>query len=280
MSCVGTVDGAITCLAKALQKAGIDDAMREARLITAMGLGIDRARLALALQDPIGNADLQMLLETAGPRLEGRPLSHVLGQRAFYNHDFRVTPDVLDPRPDTETLVDAALARPFRRVLDLGTGSGAILLSLLDGRPDACGLGTDISEAALGIARVNAARLRVQDRSDFLLSDWFAQVEGGFDLIVSNPPYIALDEMDALAPELAFEPRMALTDEGDGLSAYRVIVPGAGGHLRPGGWLMVEIGWRQGPAAGRMFADAGFADIDVLPDLDGRDRVVQGRWPG
>ena len=276
-----TVADAVSFLSNVLTEAGIEDATREARLIVSEVFGIARARLSLAMHDPFDEADMQCLLDAASARLERQPLSHVLGKRAFYNHEFRITPDVLDPRPETETLVSAALSLPFDRVLDLGVGSGAILLSLLDCRPKAKGIGTDLSEAALAIARVNAKRLGLEMRAGFLVSDWYVDLpRGTFDLIVSNPPYIALDEMAGLAPELFFEPRMALTDEGDGLSAYRVIVPGAGAPLRPGGWLMVEIGWQQGAAVQAMFADAGFADIAVLPDLDGRDRVVQGRWPG
>jgi release factor glutamine methyltransferase len=202
-------------------------------------------------------------------------VAQLLGYRDFWKHRFIVTPDVLDPRPDTEALVAEALRRPFARVLDLGTGTGAILLSLLAERPAATGLGTDLSEAALTVARRNAAALRLADRADFAPADWFAGVAGQFDLIVSNPPYIAAAEMAGLAPEVRdWEPHLALTPGGDGLDAYRAIARGAGAHLAPGGRLVVEIGAAQGAAVAAIMAGAGLGPVRVLPDLDGRDRVV------
>ena len=164
-------------------------------------------------------------------------------------------------------------------MLDLGTGSGCILLSLLAERPLATGLGTDLSPAALEVAAQNAEALGVAKRTKLMQSDWFANVAGRHDLILSNPPYIAASEMPELAPELAHEPRLALTDEGDGLSAYRAITAGAGAHLVPGGWLMVETGWTQGAQVAAMVRQAGFEEVHLRPDLDGRDRVVLGRWP-
>ena len=207
-------------------------------------------------------------------------MSHLLGYRDFYEHRFQVNRDALDPRPETETLVRAALEMPFSHVLDLGTGSGCILLSLLAARPGATGVGTDLSEKALAVARRNTAGLELDRRVALTRSDWFEDVAGQFDLIVSNPPYIAKDEMAELAPELGYEPRLALTDEADGLSAYRAITAGAGAHLTAGGFLMVEIGWRQGPQVSELFRKNGFDDVKILPDLDGRDRVIQGTWCG
>ena len=211
-------------------------------------------------------------------RLARQPVSQIRGWRHFWNHRFIVTPDVLDPRPDTETLVAHALQDPFARVLDLGTGSGAILISLLAARPGASGTGTDLSLAALAVAEANARAIGVA--ATFLQCDWFQGVSGRFDLIVSNPPYIAAAEMAALDPEVRdWEPHLALTPGGDGLGAYRAITAGAGHHLEPGGRLMVEIGPTQGDAVAGMFAVAGLGDIAVLPDLDGRDRVVRARAP-
>jgi release factor glutamine methyltransferase len=212
-------------------------------------------------------------------RQNREPMAHVVGTREFWKHSFIVTKDVLDPRPETEALVETALEVSFDRVLDLGTGSGCILVSLLDERPHASGLGADMSEAALDVAAQNAMALDVYERCDLTQSDWFEAVNGTFDLIVSNPPYIALNEMDGLSPELGHEPRMALTDEGDGLSCYRIITAGAEAHLATGGWLMVEIGPTQGAEVSQMFRTAGLVDVGIRPDLDGRDRVVVGQKP-
>ena len=218
-------------------------------------------------------AHLQRLIARRARR---EPISHISGKRAFWMHEFEVTPDVLDPRPDTETLVEAALKHRFDTVLDLGTGSGCILLSLLHERPAARGIGTDLSEAALVVAKRNADRVGVADRVSWAVSNWFSSVTGTYDLIVSNPPYIALDEMAGLAPELDYEPRMALTDEQDGLSAYRAITQDAMRHLNPQGRLMVEIGPTQAAAVSDLFARASLVDLHVHQDLDGRDRVVSG----
>ena len=210
-------------------------------------------------------------------RAAHEPLSHLLGYRDFYKHRFFVTADVLDPRPDSETLIEAALTVPFQTVLDLGTGSGCILLSLLAERRDSAGVGADMSAAALAVAQRNAVALNVE-KVRFVTSDWFTDIEGQFDLIVSNPPYIAADEMTDLQPEVRdHEPRMALTDEADGLTCYRTIIAAAPDYLTEGGHLLVEIGPTQGPAVSAMFAAQGFAEIRVIADLDGRNRVVFGQ---
>lgn len=209
-------------------------------------------------------------------RARREPISHIVGKRAFWMHDFIVTSDVLDPRPDTETLVEVALGFAFDTVLDLGTGSGCIVLSLLHERPMSRGQGVDLSPAALDVARRNADIVDVADRVSWQASDWFADVRGRFDLIVSNPPYIAQSEMPDLAPELGFEPRIALTDEGDGLSAYRILTADAPRYLTPGGRLVVEIGLTQAKDVTRLFSQAGFRDVTVHTDLDGRNRVVSG----
>ncbi len=257
-----------------LQAAGIDGAAREARLLLAHVTGLSAARLGSEMGE-IAAPDVAARYEAIVARRASRePVSHITGKRLFFNHEFQVSPAVLDPRPETEALVLAALGTPFNRVLDLGTGSGAILLSLLAERDGATGVGTDLSDAALTVARENARRLDLAERCVFQKADWFAGVTGPFDLIVSNPPYIAQNEMANLAPELSHEPAMALTDGADGLSAYRAICDGVLANLAPDGRLMVEIGRTQGAAVAALMAAAGLADITVLPDLDGRDRVV------
>ncbi|RDD71757.1 peptide chain release factor N(5)-glutamine methyltransferase [Paracoccus versutus] len=261
-----------------LAQAGVPGAAEDARLLLAHALDLPRHHLAAALAAPLPPEALRRFDATLAARAARQPVSQILGRRAFWKHKFRVTRDTLDPRPETETLVEAALAGPFASVLDLGTGTGAILISLLAERPGARGLGTDISAAALEVARENARTMGVC--ADFLESDWFASVTGQFDLIVSNPPYIALDEMAQLAPEVReWEPRQALTDGADGLSAYRAIAAGAPAHLSPGGRLMVEIGPTQGAAVAALMRAAGLAEPRILPDLDGRDRVVAARKP-
>lgn len=262
-----------------LAAARIDNAARDARALVAFATNRRADRLSLEGGEAVSPEADAAVADLVAQRSARKPVSHLIGRRAFWTHAFLVTPDVLDPRPETEVLVQAALSGPVKRVLDLGTGSGAILLSILADRPSAEGVGTDLSAPALAIAGQNAQGLGVEARVRFVVSDWFAEVSGSFDLIVSNPPYIAQDEMGALAPELAFEPRMALTDEADGLTAYRAIAAGAGAHLTPGGRLMVEIGPTQAEAVSALFAQAGLTDVQVLPDLDGRDRVVSARAP-
>lgn len=264
--------------AEELRTAGVENAMRDARRLMAGALGVDAGRLTLLERDEVTPVVSATFLDAIRQRCEGVPVSHLLGWREFYGRRFEVSRDVLDPRPETEALIAEALREPFEEVLDLGTGSGCIVLTLLAERPAASGVGTDLSAAALEVARRNAQALDVEGRCAFTQSDWFEAVDGTFDLIVSNPPYIAAEEMAGLAPELRHEPRMALTDEADGLNAYRVIAANAGAHLRPGGRLLVEIGWQQGGAVAALFRAAGFAEVTVLPDLDGRDRVVRGRW--
>ncbi len=205
------------------------------------------------------------------------PISHILGEREFFGRTFRVNSDVLDPRPDTETLIEVALSHPFEKVLDLGTGSGCILATLLAERPNATGVATDLSNSALDLARENFSKLGLLDRAISLQGSWFAPVVGQFDMIVSNPPYIAASEMSELQPEVRlYEPRMALTDEADGLECYREIVSGCVDYLTAGGRLVVEIGPTQAGAVSDLFSGAGLENVAVQQDLDGRDRVVSG----
>ena len=258
-----------------LATAAVDDPKHEARAIFGAVLP-PNARFRLPLDKPVPADWLAEMNRILDARVERQPLSQIIGRRDCWKHEFRVTQDTLDPRPDTETLVEAALKAPWNSVLDLGTGTGAILISLLAERPGATGLATDISEAALMIARENAARIGVSAR--FIVADWFDGVAGSFDLIVSNPPYIALAEMADLPPEVArWEPHLALTDGGDGLGAYRAIAAGARVHLNPGGRVLVEIGWQQAADVGAIFAAIG-AETRVLRDLGGRDRVIRASF--
>ena len=264
-----------------LRDAGIEDGSRDARVLLAHALGIGHDRLTLKLQDEMTGPQAALYDAALVARIARQPVAQITGRRLFWGLSFRVTRDVLDPRPETETLVVEALKVPFLKVLDLGTGTGCILLSCLKGMPLARGLGTDISDAALQVAVGNTRDLGLEARTRFRKSDWFGQVTGAFDLIVSNPPYIAAEEMPALAPEVRdWEPHLALTPGGDGLDAYRTIARGAGARLLPGGRLLVEIGPTQGQAVAALFGAEGFAAIRILPDMDGRDRVVAAVKPG
>ncbi len=258
-----------------LSSAGIENPKRDALVLLAHVMGVDQSAVLARLQEPLPQSALYGMDRVVAVRSLHQPVSHITGKRGFWNHEFMVNSDVLDPRPDTETLVAAALEQPFDTVLDLGTGSGAIILSLLAERPQAMGVATDISPKALDIARRNAGRIGVADRVRFVESDWFASLSGRYDLIVGNPPYIAAAEMAGLAPEVRdWEPHLALTPGGDGLGAYRAIATGLDGFLAPGGRALFEIGYRQAADVCAIFADAGFARLEVMKDLSGHDRVV------
>jgi release factor glutamine methyltransferase len=258
-----------------LQNAGIERAGRDLRLLLAFAIGIPPDRLTLVLDDPLSDAAAVRFEAAVQARVSRQPVSQIVGGRQFWGRWFRVTPDVLDPRPETETLIAAALDGTFSRVLDLGTGSGAILITLLAERRLATGTGVDLSEKALSVAAANAASLAVADRAIFLQSDWLRAVSGTFDLVVSNPPYIAEAEMPGLAPEvLQWEPRLALTPGGDGLAAYRSILRDIRLVLTPPGRVLLETGAGQGDAVAALCQAAGLRAVTVLQDIDGRDRVV------
>ncbi|WP_428924700.1 peptide chain release factor N(5)-glutamine methyltransferase [Marinibacterium sp. SX1] len=259
-----------------LRAAGVADPARDARVLLAHAARIEAARVTLIAPEDLEPEIAERYDRLIALRAVRVPVSHLVGERAFYGRQFKVSRDVLDPRPETEILIEAALAEPFGSVLDLGVGSGCILVTLLAEMPTARGMGVDLSEAACLQASANAVLHGVQERARIVVSDWFSHVDTGFDLIVSNPPYIARSEMPGLAPEVRdHEPDMALTDGGDGLGAYRAICAAAPGHLAVGGRLLFEIGPTQGAAVARICEGAGFGQVEVLPDLDGRDRVVR-----
>jgi release factor glutamine methyltransferase len=214
-------------------------------------------------------------------RAAGEPVAYLTGTRGFWTLDLRVTADTLIPRADTERLVELALARlpvdAACRVADLGTGSGAIALAIGSERPRATVVATDASAAALEVARRNAGELRLE-AVDFRQGDWCAALgDETFDLIASNPPYLADDDVHRSEGDLRFEPESALVSGRDGLDAIRRIVSGATMHLRPGGWLLLEHGWEQGDAVRALLHDAGFVEVSTQRDLESRDRVTLGR---
>lgn len=273
---------ALKSAVRRLRAAGVESPERDARRLLAWALGIGTDRLAIALPDTLGEEDAALFEGAVAARLERRPVSQITGRRLFWGREFRLDHTVLDPRPETECLIARALELPFGRILDIGTGTGCILLTLLAERPSAIGVGTDISRAAVSMAEGNAVALGLSDRARIVAALWThamdadERIEGPFDLILSNPPYIARTEMAALAPEVRdWEPRLALTDEGDGLTAYRAIAAEAPALLSPRGRILLEIGPTQSADVCAILASHGLSVTNVHSDLDGRDRVVE-----
>ncbi len=261
-----------------LRAAGVSDPARDARVLLAHAARVDASRVTLIAPEDLSPDIADRYDQLISLRAIRVPVSHLIGEREFYGRKFKVSAEVLDPRPETEILVEAALALPFHRVLDLGVGSGCVLVTLLAEQKDALGWGVDLSYAACLQASVNIDLHKVADRAQIDRSDWFADVTGQFDLIVSNPPYIAADEIGSLADEVRLhEPKMALTDGADGLNAYRAIASGAIAHLEPGGRLLVEVGPTQAAQVSQLFELAGLEHIQIIQDLDGRDRVVSAQ---
>ena len=265
-----------------LKGAGVDSPVMDARLLVQAAADAARADILTDPHRPL-TADQQARLEDyVGRRARREPVSRILGRQGFRNIVLRVTPDVLSPRPDTETILDHVLGvfpegMAFQ-ALDIGVGSGAILLAILAERPAAKGLGTDVSPEALAVARENAASLDLNSRAAFLHTSWAdGLADDGFDLVVSNPPYVATEVIGTLDPEVRdHEPRLALDGGPDGLDAYRALAPEVLRVLKPGGMFAVEIGHDQAGSVSRLFLEAGARDLQVLRDLGDRDRVVAG----
>lgn len=254
-----------------------DEAERDARLLLAHAAGLSGAGLSACLNDLAAQNHITDFEAVVEARLAGQSVAHIIGKSAFMGLDFAVGAGDLAPRPDTETLVEAALSHGFTRFLDLGTGTGVISISLLAARPDAQGVATDLDEGALARARENAKTHGVAGRLQFFTGPWFAALPepAMFDLILSNPPYIDQATYASLPEELRVHERAAaLTDGQDGLSAYRVIAAEAGAYLARDGAVMVEIGYGQGETVPQIFAQAGFRSVRVIHDLAGKPRVV------
>jgi release factor glutamine methyltransferase len=280
---VTTLVQAWTAAQKRLKEAGVDSPAIDARLLLEAAAGVSRTDLIADPYRVIDEAAAGVLEGYVERRARREPVARILGRKGFWKLLLDVGPAVLVPRPDTETLVELALnAFPERApfsVLDLGVGSGAILLSILAERPAAKGLGVDVSEEALAVARDNAANLGLSGRATFLRTDWGQGLgDESFDLVVCNPPYIPTPDLDALEPEVRnHEPRLALDGGPDGLGAYRALAPEILRLLRPEGLFFVEIGWDQADEVKELFEAAGAWDVAVIKDLGDRDRVISGR---
>ncbi len=276
----------MTTLASAIRDAASrlpgDEARLEAELLLAHALDRPRSWFYAHAGDLLEPRDASAFADLLRRREAGEPVAQITGHRGFWSLELAVTPDTLIPRPETELLVELALDRlprtEPRRVLDLGTGTGAIALAIASERPLADLTAVDASQAALDVARDNAAEAGLALRLRH--SDWFSAVAGErFDLVASNPPYIADGDPHLQQGDLRFEPRAALASGPDGLDAIRVITRDAPAHLVPGGWLLVEHGYEQGPAVRALFAAAGLQSVATERDLEQRDRVTLGRRP-
>ena len=263
--------------------AGLPDAAMEARILIGGLLGLSSTEVFSQGERRMTEAELLRIADAVERRLNREPVHRILGHREFFGMDLVLSKETLEPRPDTEILVETLLPRMRQivaekgsaHILDLGTGTGAILLALLKECPQAQGLGSDISEDALSTARLNARRLGLDDRFQAVCSRWFEKISGGFDIIVSNPPYIRADVIPALEPEVRdFDPMAALDGGPDGLDAYRAIAKEAGHFLDSNGIIGVEIGFDQRESVEAIFVRAGWMLLQAAHDYGGNDRVL------
>lgn len=282
-----TVEAARRALATQFKAEGVDSPELDARLLIGAALALDHTGLAVQAARPVTADEADIIASFAQRRLAHEPVARILGHKEFWGLDLRLSDATLVPRPDTETIVAAALemiradsaaAKPLR-IADIGTGSGAILLALLSELPAATGIGTDISESALATARLNARRLGLADRTSFIQCDYAAALTGPFDLIVSNPPYIRSTEIAELDRDVRdYDPRLALDGGADGLDAYRAITPQAASLLTPQGVLVFEVGDGQSADVSALIRQAGLTlSHPPKADFGGIHRAVMGR---
>jgi release factor glutamine methyltransferase len=271
--------------AAALAAAGVENPRLEARLLLRHVLGVSMETLIGYPERGVGEHDRAVLRPLVARRAAREPLAYVLGEREFWSLPFRLTPATLVPRPDSETLIEAALTRiedltrPLR-ILDLGTGSGCLLLALLSELPAAWGVGIDLSAAALDAARGNARLLGLDDRASWVCGNWSDAICASFDVVVSNPPYVAKGDLSRLAPEVAaFEPRLALDGGEDGLDCLRALIPALHRLASADSVVLIEIGGDQAASASALLFDHGLQDVEVIADLSGTPRCLAAR-PG
>lgn len=264
--------------AEQLKKAAIVDADVDAAYLLEYVCGIDRTHYLLCMTETVPPQMVARYEEAIALRATHQPLQYITGEQEFMGLSFQVSPEVLIPRQDTETLVEQTqrVLKDDDRILDMCTGSGCILISLLHENKTCQGMGADIAETSIALARENAKKNDVQ--AEWLVSDLFSEVHGVFDMIVSNPPYIATEVLQELMPEvIEHEPKRALDGHEDGLYFYRQIIADAPNYLKPGGWILFEIGYDQGESVPTLLTEAGFTEITVIKDYNGNDRVVRAR---
>lgn len=254
------------------------NSIREARIL--LEFVLKNQEKFLNTNHNISNNDFIIFQRLIKKRLKFQPISQIIGERYFWKNKFFINSDVLDPRPDTETLIEHTLSfGSFFNILDLGTGSGCIILSLLDEYNAAMGIGVDKSKKALNVAKKNAELLNLNDRVKFQLGNWCDGLDNKFDLIVSNPPYISEKEILGLSNDVInWEPRIALTQEGDGLGAYKNIINGVKNILIPNGRLIFEIGHAQGNEVSNLLKSNNFKEINIVKDINNKDRVISALW--
>ena len=277
------VNSAKRFLMTQFREAGLETPDLDARLLVMAATGFSHTDMIVRGTDFPPSDVFDVIASYAERRLAGEPVDSILGYRQFFGLAFKISKDVLSPRPETEILVETAreilapLSSP--RILDLGTGSGAIIISILSELSAAEGVAVDISDPALKIARQNAVTHEVNSRLEFRCGSWFEPVPETFDLIVSNPPYITQAAMQQLSPEVAnHDPHLALSGGEDGLTAYRTIIDGAGAHLNLAGHILLEIGYDQGASVSALLMAAGFSNVSIHKDLAGHDRMIKAMW--
>lgn len=280
-----TIDAARRDIAQAFRQHGLDSPELDARLIVGHALGLDHAGLVAQSNRPVSAADADVIAALAERRLKHEPVARILGTKEFWGLRLELNAETLVPRPETETVVEAALAAIDRsfdrqqplRLADLGTGSGALLLALLTELPNAFGVGTDVNSAAAACAQRNAIALGLEERATFAVCDYATALSGPFDLIVSNPPYVCRSAVAALAPEVRlFDPARALDGGEDGLAGYRAIASDMHRVLSPDGFVVVELGAGQCDAVMTLFAASGLIALEARPDLAGIARALTG----
>ena len=278
-----TLAGMLADARRRLSEAGVADAAQDARLLVGGVLGLSSTAFVTDGARVLDDGEVSAIEAALARRAAREPVHRILGRRAFSRLDLLLSPETLEPRPDTEILVDTLVPHVRRmvretgscRILDLGTGTGAICLALLDLVPGATGVGTDLSSGALETARRNADINGVADRFQTVESDWFSAVTGAFDIIVSNPPYIVRSVVGTLDEDVRLhDPILALDGGEDGLDAYRAIAAGAGDHLRENGLVAYEIGYDQKDLVTAVMCEKGFARLEAAKDFGGNDRVL------